>query len=253
MASLWKQRLLQTDNQADLGTIRSGSYTPPSATDIYSEVSALATAKRETLRLKLSESHDAEGKSFLLDSGEFSSKVQTVDYEVFSYKLDTPVLVEWIYPAENMALHSDRKAKRHLELLAKVLHLRSKPHELCVLDCLGFMLSNDVQTAYGFVYAFPRSIRPIEGRQLKPQSLSDTLVSPNKTVSSLGVRFQLAHKLVSCLQRLHLIGWLHKNIASNNILFFKGDDSDPSGLLANPYLINFRDARPANEPTKSGQ
>lgn len=252
MASLWKQRLLQTDNQADLGTIQSGSHAPSTPADIYSEVSALAMAKRETLRLKLSESHDTERESFLLDSREFSPKVRTADYEIFSYQLHTPVLVEWIYPIEN-TLHSDRKGKRHLELLAKVLHLRSKPPELCVLDCLGFMLSNDVQTAYGFVYAFPRSIRSIEKRQLKPTSLSDVLVSSDKTVSALGVRFQLAHKLASCLQRLHLIGWLHKNITSNNILFFRGDDSDPSGLLANPHLINFRDARPSNEPTKSSQ
>jgi len=174
-----------------------------------------------------------------VDSGEFSTKECTEDYDIAYYQLDTPVLVEWIYPAENVALHSERKGKRHLDLLAKVLHLRSKATGLCVLDCLGFILSNDVQTAYGFIYAFPHSIQPIDRRRLKPISLSNILGSHDKKKPVLGEKFQLAYKLVSCLRQLHRIGWLHKNICSNNILFFKAAGSSGNCLSSAPCSMNF--------------
>ncbi|RYP47071.1 hypothetical protein DL768_006798 [Monosporascus sp. mg162] len=62
-------------------------------------------------------------------------------------------------------------------------------------------------------------------------------------VPSLSDRLKLMRTLTHCIERLHAVGWLHKGLCSDNILFFHGAKADID--LSEPYLSGFDYSRSA--------
>jgi len=222
----------------------------------YSELGVMASTKQEILRLTNHDSKDAElaiskQKDLRLNSdalqieSNFSEGLSIGRYD------DKQVFVERVSPAANRDDMSELRREQRMQLTAEVFSNLNAFH---VLECLGFTIpSSGVSGHYGyvFVWAFPASTprQAMQPREIVPMSLFDVLNSRKKNELPLGERFQLAYKLVNCIEKLHIVGWLHKNINSRNVVFFVEERSTTTvaNIFLNPYMINFRYSRSSTE------
>jgi hypothetical protein len=150
-----------------------------------------------------------------------------------------PVMVEWkIVPAASVAspesLVRNVVLERRIENVARLLQSGLKPKELRTLSCLGVVTRSDPQSAnnqYGLLFEIP---------SLHSRTLLS--VFNDETVEfTLGSLFSIAKNLSEALLFLHLAGWLHKGIRSDNILFFGPDHSSPD--LEEPSIVGFEYSR----------
>lgn len=159
------------------------------------------------------------------------------------------VLVEW------KAINSDKAIKagygqfykqvleeRILNIARLMRSQSSKPTELRTLDCLGVAQrkgqTSATQDDYGLVYRMP-SATCLTLLQLLEKNLD----------KSLDDRVKIAVVVSKALLFLHLAGWLHKGVRSDNILFFP--DKNGEFHSSQPYLAGFEYSREsgANHPT----
>jgi hypothetical protein len=149
----------------------------------------------------------------------------------------THVLVEWKYHTDteddfdNMPIHWD------IESVVGLLYKTPQPKGFRVLTCLGYIEDDG---RFGIVYKKPE----IADQQLHPVSLSDLLADDdNDHVPDLGDRFQLAYTLANSINEFHSMGWLHKNINSYNILFFRTRASSAASIsgidISSPFIAGF--------------
>ncbi|KAF8534362.1 hypothetical protein BDD12DRAFT_896100 [Trichophaea hybrida] len=264
LRQVWLEDVLITPSQALEALSGIG---PSSQTDRYSELSALTSSKLENLRLKrvdeqVSESHQSTCGSICLALNELHVEKQLAEGLQIARYHEEQVIVEWASDTAQWKDLSRSEKRQRMQLTADFFHRCSKSSGIRVLDCIGFLEPiSATSDDYGMVYAFPTNApeSSTQRKAITPINLSHILKTRDKVDLSLGVKFQLAYKLVSCVQELHMIGWLHKNINSRNVLFFQeeGDDvSSLSDVLEHPYLINFRYSREvakvsqSNKPTK---
>ncbi|KAI5846856.1 kinase-like domain-containing protein [Tricharina praecox] len=169
------------------------------------------------------------------------------------------VIIEWVTPTAKWSAMTTSERCQLMQLMAEDFRQLSGPGGLRVLECIGFVtpsLNTTGPRDSGFVFAYPR--RPSEQaeqaeaaeapKKLHPISLYTILKQGDKLKYhiSLGARLRLAHMLVSYVHEMHLVGWLHEDMNSKNVVFFqeelKGGCSDVSRLseeLGNPYLLNY--------------
>lgn len=153
------------------------------------------------------------------------------------------VLVDWrccrddTWRRENPAAFQQRT-----ENLARILNSDLQSLNLSVLHCVGYINQNSSVTGYAF--RLPLDAEPGE----RPVSLHHLLtqVRGRLDVPGLDERFELAKALVSTIFELHNMGWVHKNIQSKNILFWRKRGTSEVNL-AKPYLVGFDTSRP-NQP-----
>lgn len=134
----------------------------------------------------------------------------------------------------------------------QVIHLgallRDAPaadQSLQVLPCTGYI--EDLSSgALGLVYALPNTYT---AASLPPKSLSDVLQGRSRPKTSLDARIRIATGLLYSVHRLHVYGWFHKSLRSDNVLFFPLDPSDESRgyNLNDPKILGFEWARKENE------
>ena len=142
-----------------------------------------------------------------------------------------PVLVEYnkVAPA----------TKAKLRLRAKNLAiLLSQPKQpgFWTLNCLGFLEDTG---EFAFVYDYPQ---PQPSNTPTFRSLQDHLGDSKALAPSVSVRIKLALDICRTLLTVHTAGWLHKNVCSENILFFPSDP--PLGdSFSSPYLTGFAFSR----------
>ncbi|KAF8537971.1 kinase-like domain-containing protein [Trichophaea hybrida] len=222
-----------------------------------SELGSLASTKLEILRLREDKDRDSnllmsKGESLPLESDKLRIEEQNFsDGLSIGRYYDKQVFVERVSCTAKWNKMSDPQKKQRMLFKTKIFRLPKKPSGFRVLDCLGFVIPTSVtshqQHDYAFVWAFPTSTPgpAIQQKVISPISLFSILKLRNKVDLPLGERFQLAYKLVSCVRDLNIVGWLHKNISSRNIVFFEERASAISDVLKNPYLVNFRDSRPS--------
>src|SRR5204863_7904256 len=113
-----------------------------------------------------------------------------------------------------------------VENLARLLHPATrKPSSYGALDCIGFY-PDYIHSRYGFVYSLPRA-------EMVPTTLQQLLVKSSSNLSAvrphLGARFVLARRIARSLLQLHVSGWLHKGLCSQNILFFLPTTAESAG------------------------
>lgn len=128
------------------------------------------------------------------------------------------------------------------ENIAALLNL-PKDETFCSLTCNG-IVEDDGMISFVFNHLTPNQKR-------EPRSLLE-LFSAKGGIGppSLTVRIRLALRITRTIQSIHRAGWLHKNVRSENIIFFQSKNTtDPSDILDDPFLVGFSFAR-ADSPTE---
>lgn len=145
---------------------------------------------------------------------------------------------------ESKIVHTRLKSKLRLrsENLARLLSLPKSP-SFMTLECLGILEDMD---EFIFLYHYP----PASDLTVPPRSLQELLRDSKMKPPSVTARLKLALEICNTLLTVHTSGWLHKNIRSENILFFTPNKaSDTSTFGMQPYLTGFTFAR-ADSPVE---
>ncbi|KAI5841303.1 hypothetical protein BZA05DRAFT_385302 [Tricharina praecox] len=96
---------------------------------------------------------------------------------------------------------------------------------------------------YAFLFRLP------DGNSGEPISLSAAITIHHSHRPTLGQRFQIAKTLATTVFQLHSVGWLHKSIRSENILFFGA----PGQMYSQQYLVGFEFSRDENDTSTMEQ
>jgi len=142
------------------------------------------------------------------------------------------VLVEWKIMPTGRSRFEDNVLDTRIKDVARLLRSDQKPDELRTLPCLGIVEEEDKrQKQYGLLYSLPSPS--------KSYTLRDVLISQRDLM--LGDYFTIAQVLSRAVLFIHLAGWLHKGIRSDNVLFFASDLADIDPVY--PYLVGFEYSR----------
>ena len=99
-------------------------------------------------------------------------------------------------------------------IAARLCH--SKPLSFHILPCLGY-IHDELNHQFGLAFQRPPNVQ-LHGGSGKPVSLLSLYDSHPRV--PLGQRIQLAYALATALENFHRVGWIHKGIRPDNILFF---------------------------------
>ncbi|KAF5710956.1 RNA helicase [Fusarium mundagurra] len=157
----------------------------------------------------------------------------------------TDVLVEWKLidgshtPPGHTAATYRAMAGNRIKNLARLLKRSSRLEDLRTLDCIGVItrdgLSDD-EVRYGTIFNMPTK---------KYTTLKNILEGPQDNIY-LDDWFKVAKSVTRAVLCLHLAGWLHKGLRSENILYFQDDSGDIS--YEEPYLAGFEYSREISAP-----
>ncbi|KAK6506575.1 hypothetical protein TWF506_011481 [Arthrobotrys conoides] len=165
--------------------------------------------------------------------------------EIFPYDEKHQLLVEWRYMSEDTEIPL---TQIRLRKLIAMLQLASNigEHKFRTLSCLGACL-DEAKLRLGIAFAAPIPPDNKENTQVYI-SLWDKLARDFETgkVASLGYRFRLAEHVCQYVSYLLLVGWLHKGLRSDNILFLLDGKSNAIEDLKGPYLAGFEVSRQNN-------
>lgn len=125
------------------------------------------------------------------------------------------VYVEWKSITSEKSMERRDIIYDRVQNLADVL---SSDAGLNVLPFLAIIQPNDDQ--WGFVYELPKPTQIESTTQEMPNTLRDLLGHGENFAPSLSDRVRLALQLADSLLNFHSIGWLHKNVRSENVMFF---------------------------------
>ena len=158
------------------------------------------------------------------------------------------VIVEYFY-------YEETKNKLDGLILQQVrrisaLHTESKDDKFHLMLGCGFLRDSIHVRRYGMIYQIPAD------KTHKTFSCLSELISKVKSVP-LELRMRTAYALCEALVNLHSIGWYHKAIKSDNVLYF-GHNGESAGKasfnqwdLNSPYLVGFNCSRPSAVETYS--
>ncbi|KAF7897358.1 hypothetical protein EAF00_005586 [Botryotinia globosa] len=133
------------------------------------------------------------------------------------------------------------KLTSRVKNLALLLALTKNP-SFHTLRCQGYL---EEEARFVFIYQWPESsISQISGGTRFAMSLTE-LIRDSKFFASISIthRLQVARELCKTLLAFHTAGWLHKDIRSDNVMFFR-----ENGWSA-PYVTGFSFAR-QNSPSE---
>lgn len=148
-----------------------------------------------------------------------------------------PLIIEWRYYSTKIATESLSTLDIRIHMLAMQLRQSSTLPDISVLNCLGHF-RDERNHRYGMVFEYPK-----DGSKTTPVSLRDRLMDDHRRRlrRDLDDRFRVARILVTTIYRLFSVRWFHKNISSNNVLFFE-NNTNPN-TLGTPYICGFEFAR----------
>jgi hypothetical protein len=159
--------------------------------------------------------------------------------------ISPPVIIEWrTYNSMTLVDMKKEDLENRIIALIDMLSSRNRPHSFRLLDCVGYF---EDQTAYrfGLVFRYPSSPEGVV-EDIKPVTLYQILSS--RKVPYLGERFALASFLAESIYRFLSAGWLHRNLTSHSLLFFRPSDpwAEEAAFtsLSDPYFSGFALARP---------
>jgi hypothetical protein len=133
-----------------------------------------------------------------------------------------PVYVEFKPYKEDDGTKSVEKRDAAIKL-GRLMTVDKAADRLNMLKCLGLFKDSD-RGLIGFVFKHPDDVNTGNTRldKHKPYRLQKLLGDHNW---ELGWRFRLAKRVVESVIRLHVCGWLHKNIRSEPVVFFPKRDN----------------------------
>ncbi|KAK3169643.1 hypothetical protein OEA41_009027 [Lepraria neglecta] len=155
-----------------------------------------------------------------------------------------PVLIERIEYEAHWSNEGIGKIMFDMIGIIGELHDTTAEHpSLKTLRCRGYYHDQSKQ-AFGLLFELPLSAAMVEDVS-RIFSLADVIEKTYRIrlkYPLLGDRFELAFNIVSALMELHKAGWLHKNIATSNLIFCGRtiDDLSMDAL----YVTGFNYSRP---------
>lgn len=184
-------------------------------------------------------------------------KVQSKDHDYslgINRRSNEPVFVEW-QSYKGRDNRPDRFAEEQINELADFLSIPSRPKEFRTLDCAG-LFKDKANDRYRVVFELPKHLRKVSDddhsgsrRIYNPSTLTDFIHNVDGIID-LGIRFNLARKLVYSVVVLHTCGWLHKNLRPENILFFPAPPAADGKLkghrkdVGHPVIVGYGLSRP---------
>jgi hypothetical protein len=164
----------------------------------------------------------------------FSKRTEGSSRSEGSYK-NRPVWIEW---KDYESAQANFIAARVSQIVA-LLQIPKKPKLFHCPHCVGYF--KEGTNMFGFLYEKPNDTL------LAPTSLLE-LFSRQDVRPSLGQRIRLAYKLATTIFYLHAVGWMHKSLRSDNVLFFVADGVEiPCDY---PTISGYDFARPASGTTQ---
>ena len=152
------------------------------------------------------------------------------------------VYVEW------KDLSSEKSSERKEAMWKRIQDLGDVLSSNAGLNVLPFLaLTRQGADHWGFVYELPESTRLDAKNQTMPSTLHYLLGQQYRP--SLSARVHLALSLATSLLNFHLIGWLHKGIRSEHVMFFPKNPSQRS--LIRPCWVGLTYARGDTEFDRS--
>ena len=155
-------------------------------------------------------------------------------------EVGTRVLIEWKeYGTHYVGAVGDELVVR-VEALAELLHSVKDSSRFRALHCAGYF-HDLLRHSFGLVHNFPAEA----DSDSEPLTLAQVL-SEGKNIRIrpvLNDRFKLAYQLCVALLDFHKVGWLHKNLTAQSIVFFR-NPQDRLGSVQKPYVIGFNHSRP---------
>lgn len=150
-----------------------------------------------------------------------------------------PIFVEWLKYREPMIDEAHGKELRNrMEAIATLLNASQIPG---TLRCRG-IFHEVSRRSFGFAYTFPMAAA-------KPYTLFDLLSMKDKKTRDkrfrplLELRFKLAFDVCECIQTLHEVGWLHRNVHSMNILFLPPEGARDFQIAQKPWMLGLGASR----------
>ncbi|KFY70475.1 hypothetical protein V499_09140 [Pseudogymnoascus sp. VKM F-103] len=177
-------------------------------------------------------------KTLKISRLEFKETIKFQELEVGQITGKGGVIVEYkSYEQDRTGSINEIVSRRILQLVA-LLH-ETKNDRFRVLRCINFF--DDVPgKRIGFAFEYPP--------QSVPASLNTQLIS-KKLKPALGTRIKLAYALAESLGHLHSVGWVHKSLRSENIIFLPGTATDQPteipeiAILEQPRIFGFEYSR----------
>jgi serine/threonine protein kinase len=215
--------------------------------EIYRETGMLAAIKRMTL---LTENPSELGEDNLrIEPKEFKQQEHfTTDCHVGRMEAadsdkTRQVLVEYLgYETSHLDEQIGKKRIESVVAIAKKLNSPEESAGFRSLRCSNYFHDED-NDRFGFVFDFPSSVSSVGAWTLGVTSLQRILDNTKhwRQMPALEDRYHLAEALAEALLKFHMAGWVHRRIASANIVFFQ--ESDPITNLERPYIIGFSHSR----------
>ena len=165
--------------------------------------------------------------------GQYKPMKNNAEMGMATYQ-EMPVFIEW----KSLPILFKSKILNRVENLALLLSTPKHP-DFRSLQCRGLARDNDREKV-AFIYRVPS-----QGGSPVPRSLRNLFgMSPSVTE-----RIQLALRITQSVKYFHTAGWLHKNLRSENVLFWDTSNSAlisppiPSSAFSEPILAGFAFSR----------
>ncbi|KAF4458099.1 hypothetical protein F53441_107 [Fusarium austroafricanum] len=144
-----------------------------------------------------------------------------------------------VFLETHQTIRSDAQGAKHrnTRLLASLLSQARMSQDFSTPRCLGIsFMDTEVPT---MIHELPDGVDPVA----EPITLHEMMSNENSRIPTLDDRFQLAQAISRAIFQMHSAGWMHKDISSKNILFFKGKEEGGTYRVDQPYLKGFRFSR----------
>ncbi|KAI1076926.1 prion-inhibition and propagation-domain-containing protein [Whalleya microplaca] len=163
------------------------------------------------------------------------------------------IWIEWLdYPSNYWQMKEKPTVlvENRVILLTRLLR-EAKPTGFRAPPCLGYVTSPIVSPSehdssvsrFGIAFEKP----PVADPSSKLTTLRHILGTRPKP--PLSARIALCVALAECIYSFHAVNWLHKGLRSENIVFFRTDDTTTPTPeeLGSPYVTGFELSRPSSE------
>ncbi|KAI0895928.1 hypothetical protein F4806DRAFT_75890 [Annulohypoxylon nitens] len=181
---------------------------------------------------------DREDESSTIAELTWSHGGRSIVYVEFkSYKDDEP--------------HKSRDRRHEILRLGLLMFSSKSSTRLNTMKCFGWC--KDIERErIGLIFELPMRLPDniLPWDDYKPRRFKD-LLNENIYPPELGSRLQLAKTLVDNVTRIHTVGWLHKNIRSDSLLFFPRSLRNRRAGFRNPFLMGYDYMRVEEDSTSN--